>query len=74
LYIGDIAGDVEPGLGGRYSVAPYLTLGHTAGFDNTQLRFALEARPLAERETLVAFAACSFPAGSRPKACANMYS
>jgi len=74
LHIGGTAGDVEPGLGGTYSVAPYLTLGHIVGFDNMRLHSALEARPFAERETFAEFAAYSFPAGSRPIACVNMHS
>lgn len=74
LYMGGIAGDAEPGLGGRYSAAPYLILGHIVDFDNTRLHSALEARPFAERETFAVFVAYSFPAGSRPNVSANMHS
>jgi hypothetical protein len=74
FYIVGTAGDVEPGLGGRHSVVPYLTLGHIVDFDNMRLHSALEARSSAERETFAAFAAYSFPAGSRPTGCANMHS
>jgi hypothetical protein len=74
LYIGSSAGDVEPGLRGRYSAAPYLTLGHIVDFDNMRLRSALEARPFPERAKFAAYAAYSFPARRRPTGCVNMHS
>ncbi len=72
VCIEDIAGVVGLELGGRYSAALCLTLGHNVGFDRTRLRSALEGYAFAEREIFAAVAADSFPVESRPKECVNM--